>query len=321
MFDPEAFFDLVDPNKNIIVAFSGGGDSSALLHFCYKLSLEKRFYSRLSAIHVNHSLNKNSDLWEDHCRKFCKDRSINFQSHVVDINPKKSGLESAARNARYSIFKTVLEKNDQLLMAHHADDVAETVLYRLLRGTGLDGLQGPVKKRTLGKGTLLRPWLGYSKSQLFEYLSFQNIDFVTDNTNFEVNQDRNFIRNEVLKTILSRWPNASTQIQKTADLVAKHKLAHDYLIERQFGENIKGSKLERKFLLDLDEEICTEIIRFWIKANNLAMPNKKIIGEILKAFIFSNPSSKTRVNWSRADNDQKSAFLTFSDGDLILNEK
>ena len=321
MFDPESFFDLVDRNKNVIVAFSGGGDSSALLHFCYKLNLEEHFHARLSAIHVNHSLNKDSDLWEDHCRKFCKDRNINFQSHVVDINTKKSGLESAARNARYSIFKTVLKKNDQLLMAHHADDVAETVLYRLFRGTGLDGIQGPVKKRTLGKGTLLRPWLGYTKSQLSEYLSFHNIDFVTDNSNFVSNQDRNFIRNELLKTTLSRWPNAITQIQKTSALVAKHKLAHDYLIKKQFGENIKGSKLERKFLLDLDEEICIEIIRFWIKANNLAMPNKKITGEILKAFIFSNPSTTTQVHWSRADNDQKSAFLTFSDGDLILNEK
>ena len=63
-------------------------------------------------------------------------------------------------------------------------------------------------------------------------------------------------------------------------------MSHDFLIERQFGENIKGSKLQRKFLLDLDEETCSEVIRFWIKANNFAMPNKKIIGEILKAFIF-----------------------------------
>ena len=229
MFDPEAFFNLVDPNKNIIVAFSGGGDSSALLHFCYKLNLEKLFHSRFSAIHVNHSLSKNSDLWEDHCRKFCKDRNINFQSHVVDINPEKSGLESAARNARYSIFKKVLQKNDQLLMAHHADDVAETILYRLFRGTGLDGLQGPVKKRALGKGMILRPWLGYTKAELSKYLSDHDIDFVHDDTNFEDNQDRNFIRNEVLKIVSNRWPQASMQIQQTASLVSKHKKAHNFL--------------------------------------------------------------------------------------------
>ena len=96
---------------------------------------------------------------------------------------------------------------------------------------------------------------------------------------------------------------------------------YDILLEQQFGSQIKGLKLNRKFLLDLDESACAEIIRYWIKKNNVAMPNKKILGEILKAFIYSNPSAITRVNWSRADNDQKKAFLTFSDGDLVLNEK
>lgn len=321
LFDLKVFFDLVDPSKNIIVAFSGGGDSSALLHFCYELNIENHLHANLSAIHVNHSLNNNSDLWEDHCRKFCEDRNIPFQSYVVKIDSKKSGLESAARNARYNIFKEVLKKNDQLLLAHHADDVAETVLFRLFRGTGLDGLQGPRKQRLLGEGVILRPWLRYSKSDLSEYLFVNDIDFVTDDTNFDENQDRNFIRNQVLKTILERWPTASMQIQKMADLVANHKLVHENLLEKQFGDNLKGNKLKRKFLLDLDEETSIEIIRFWIKANDLAMPNKKIVREILKAFIFSNPNHKTQVNWSRADNDQKGAFLTFSNGDLILNEK
>ena len=93
------------------------------------------------------------------------------------------------------------------------------------------------------------------------------------------------------------------------------------MLHQQFGENIIGPKLHRKFLLDLEEDTCVEVIRYWIKINNVAMPNKKIIGEILKAFIYSSPSARTKVNWSRADNDQKSAFLTFCDGDLILNKK
>ncbi len=206
-------------------------------------------------------------------------------------------------------------------MAHHADDVAETILFRLFRGTGLDGLQGPMKKRALGEGVLLRPWLGYTKTDLNKYLSTNDIKFISDETNFEDNHDRNFIRNEVLKMASNRWPNASMQIQQTAELVSKHKKAHDFLLDQQFGENIRGSKLYRKFLLDLEEDTCVEVIRYWIKINNVAMPNKKIIGEILKAFIHSNPTPRTKVNWSRADNDQKSAFLTFCDGYLILNEK
>ena len=93
------------------------------------------------------------------------------------------------------------------------------------------------------------------------------------------------------------------------------------MLDKQFGEKIKGSKLQRIFLLELEEDTCKEVIRYWIKANNVAMPNKKIIAEILKAFIYSNPSANTKVHWSRADNDQKSAFLTFCNGDLVLNKK
>ena len=321
MFDSKAFFNLVDPNKNIVVAFSGGGDSSALLHFCYELNQNELLHGNLSAIHINHSLNKESDQWEEHCKIFCEERNIPLQSHAINIDVKKSGLESAARNARYKIFEDALQPDDQLLMAHHADDVAETILFRLFRGTGIDGLQGPMKKRTLGEGVLLRPWLGYTKVDLAKYLSTNDINFVSDETNFEDNQDRNFIRNEVLKMASSRWPNASMQIQQTAGLVSKHKKAHDFLLNQQFGKNIRGSKLYRKFLLDLEEDTCVEVIRYWIKINNVAMPNKKIIGEILKAFINSNPTPKTQVNWSRADKDQKSAFLTFCDGYLILNKK
>ena len=321
MFDPKDFFDLVDPKKNIIIAFSGGGDSSALLHFCHEINQQGLLHGSLSAIHINHSLNKDSDKWEDHCKIFCEERNVAFQSFVVNINSKKSGLESAARNARYKIFKEALQSNDQLLMAHHADDVAETILFRLFRGTGLDGLQGPMKKRTLGEGVILRPWLGYSKSDLTQYLSMNKIEFISDDTNLEDNQDRNFIRNEVLKMASNRWPNASMQIQQTAQLVSKHKEVHDFLLDQQFKKYIRGSKLNRNFLLYLEEGTCAEVIRYWIKINNVAMPNKKIISEIFKAFIHSNPSSRTQVNWSRADNDQKSAFLTFSDGDLILNKK
>ena len=141
MFDSKTFFDLVDPNKNVIVGFSGGGDSSALLHFCHELNQQGLLHGSISAIHINHSLSKNSNQWEDHCKKFCKERDIAFKSYSVNVDSKKSGLESAARNARYKIFEEVLQPQDQLLLAHHADDVAETILFRLFRGTGLDGLQ------------------------------------------------------------------------------------------------------------------------------------------------------------------------------------
>jgi tRNA(Ile)-lysidine synthase len=321
LFNTKDFFDLVDPNKNIFVAFSGGGDSSALLHFCNELRQKKLLFGTLSAIHVNHSLSKNSDVWQEHCQRFCEERDITLQCETINVDSKKSGLESACRKGRYKIFKEALKHNDQLLLAHHADDVAETILFRLFRGTGLDGLQGPMRERSLGEGMLLRPWLDYTKSDLIKYLSINKIKFISDESNFEEDQDRNFIRNELLRLASNRWPKASQQIQQTSELVSKQKKVHDFLLDQQFGSSIRGPKLQRKLLIGLDHDTCIEIIRYWIKQNNVAMPNKKILHEILKAFIYSNPSPKSLVNWSRADKDQKSASLSFSDGDLVLNKK
>jgi tRNA(Ile)-lysidine synthase len=321
LFDAKAFFELINPNKNIVVAYSGGGDSSALLHFCHELKQQGLFSGKLSAIHVNHALSKNADSWEKHCQKFCIERDIALHCKSIEVNSKNSGLESAARQGRFKVFKEMLESDDQLLLAHHADDVAETILFRLFRGTGLDGLQGPVRERQLGNGIMIRPWLDYPKSYLNDYLLANNIQFITDESNFADDQDRNFIRNELLSLASTRWPKASTQIQQTSMLVSKHKKVHDLLIDKQFGSAISGITIQRDLLMNLDADTCGEVIRYWIKQNNVAMPNKKILNEILKAFINSQPSSKTQVHWSRADNDQKRVFLSFYDGDLVINKK
>ena len=321
MLDAETFFNLVDPNKNIIVGFSGGSDSSALLNFCYELKQSKTFLGQLSAIHINHGLSKDSDDWEDHCKSFCSDREIPLYCKHITVDSKNSGMESAARQGRYKIFEQQLELNDQLLLAHHADDVAETILFRLFRGTGLDGLQGPLPKRALGAGVLLRPWLSYPKSVLSEYLNEKNIAFAVDETNLQSVQDRNFIRNEILELASYRWPKAGLQIQQTAQLISQHMKVYESLLNSQFGDVLLKPHLERDLLVDLDRETCAEVIRYWIKNNDVAMPNKKILQEIMKAFIFSHPTDKTKVNWSRADKAQSGAFLSFCGGDLVVNKK
>ena len=321
MLDTKTFFNLVDPKKDIVVAFSGGSDSSALLNFCYELKQSKIFLGQLSAIHVNHAMSKNSDAWEKHCKNFCHERGIPFYCKKIIVDQKNTGLESAARQGRYKIFEQQLTANDQLLLAHHADDVAETILFRLFRGTGLDGLQGPLPSRQLGAGVLMRPWLSYPKSALSEYLSEKNIAFVVDETNLQVDQDRNFIRNEILELTSNRWPKARLQIQQTSQLISQHMKVYESLLDSQFGDILLQSNLERDLLVALDAKTCAEVIRYWIKNNGVAMPNKKILQEIMKAFIYSHPTAKTKVNWSRADKEQSGAFLCFCGGDLVLNKK
>jgi len=321
LLDSHSFLNLVDTSKNIIVAFSGGCDSTALLHYCFELKQRNKFEGMLSAIHVNHLLSPNASIWEEHCKNFCNERDIPILCRSINVDGKKSGLESAAREGRYDVFKKNLKPGDQLLLAHHADDVAETLLFRLFRGTGIDGLKGPLQSRSLGDGILLRPWLDCSKIDLVAYLKEKQLSYIEDESNDCNDQDRNFIRNEILTMISDRWPQASSQIQKTAKLITKHLDVHEALIQIHFPEGLDQPKLSLESLKNIESEMCNEVIRHWIKNNNIATPNKKVLHEITKAFIFSQPSSKTKVEWSRADKAQSGGVLTFRDGDLIINNK
>jgi len=199
--------------------------------------------------------------------------------------------------------------------------VAETLMFRLFRGTGIDGLSGPSKSRKLGEGILLRPWLDYSKSILISYLVDRKLNYIEDESNASNNQDRNFIRNEILPLVSKRWPNANSQIQQTSSIIAQHLEVHEKLIYAQFPDTLFESSLSIESIKSLDEGMRNEVIRHWIKNNNVAVPNKKILQEITKAFIHAQPSIKTLVEWSRADKAQSGGILTFADGDLIINNK
>ena len=143
--------DVLSPENKVFVAFSGGLDSTALLFLCNK-ALKQKKIRNLKAIHINHNLSENSDNWEQHCESFCKSNNIEFKSFIIEVTKNRSSIESQARQERYKIFESLMDENDQILLAHHRDDVFETILLRLFRGTGVDGLSGLNKKRSLGKG-------------------------------------------------------------------------------------------------------------------------------------------------------------------------
>jgi len=321
LLDSASFLSTVDSSNNIIVAFSGGIDSTALLNYCYELKQSNILKGDLSAIHVNHSLSPHAESWEKHCQSFCAKRKIPLICRSINIDRAHSGLESAAREGRYSVFAQNIHAGDQLLLAHHADDVAETLMFRLFRGTGIDGLKGPLQQRKLGKGILLRPWLAYPKSTLIAYLKDRELSYIEDESNAQNSQDRNFIRNKVLPLIAQRWPQSAIQMQQTSSLITKHLVVNELLMDTHFLEDLSAPCLDLNFLKNLDQDTRDEVLRYWIKNNNIAVPNKKILHKINKAFIKSHPSSKTLVDWSRADQAQSGGVLTFKDGVLVINKK
>ena len=307
----------IDLDKKIYIAFSGGLDSTVLLHLFS--DLKKKDSLNIEAIYVNHNLSKENKNWENHCVSVCNELGLKLHIRSVDIKVSGEGLESAARKARYNIFEELLEENEQILIGHHSDDVAETFFLRLFRGTGVQGLEGPKIKRRVGKGYLIRPLLSYSKKELLKYANENDISFIEDSTNFEINQDRNFIRNKLIPTIEKRWINVSDRISRTSSNIGQRNELFEDLLKKEFNSLLKDG-LHVKELKKLDHSIIKELIRLSIRDQGVALPNKKVTDEIIKTFISSNPGSKSKVSWSRADKDLPGGEITYKNGYIIISK-
>jgi len=310
LLDLNIISNYIDKQQVSYVAFSGGIDSVALLYACSVLKKDGRL-NELKAIHVNHNLSINAKLWEDHCINICKKLNIELTIHNIFIETNKDGLESAARKGRYDVFNKVVKHNEQLLLGHHADDVAETILFRLFRGTGIDGLQGPKLKRKIGEGTLIRPLLKFSKKELLDFITTNKIDYIEDESNKESNQDRNYIRNKIMPLIHERWQNSEKRIQLTSELIQEKLEIFNSLFIEKYATILVNNQIPLIELKKLKENEAKELFRYAINLNNIAMPSKKVLDEIMKTFYKSNPSKSSIVKWSRSDKEQKGGLICF----------
>ena len=162
------FSDIINKDKpaRYVVGYSGGIDSTVLLHAINKMT----GHIPVVAVHINHQLIPQAAEWEKHCRKFSESISVEFLSRkvIIDMN-SGDGLEAASRKGRYDSFKQLIKKNDYLLTAHNQDDQVETVLLNIFRGCGLRGIRGIPASRKFFEGRLVRPLLRVSRNEISEY--------------------------------------------------------------------------------------------------------------------------------------------------------
>ena len=209
------------------VAFSGGLDSTVLLHLLARLSRQHALPA-LSAIHVHHGLQAVADAWPEHCRQVCAQLGVPLQVLRVTVAPGAS-VEQAARQARYAAFATVLGQGEALLTAQHRDDQAETLLFRLLRGAGVRGLAAMPVHRPLGAGTLLRPLLDVSRAELQAYAGRHGVRWVEDPSNRDTGYARNYLRQSVWPVLIRQWPQASLTLARSAAHMAEAQQLLDEL--------------------------------------------------------------------------------------------
>ncbi|WP_065259201.1 tRNA lysidine(34) synthetase TilS [Pseudomonas bananamidigenes] len=196
------------------IAFSGGLDSTVLLHLLTTLA-RTEFLPALSAIHVHHGLQAVADAWPAHCQAVCDTLGIPLQVVHVTV-PKGASLERAARDARYAAFGAAIQANDVLLIGQHRDDQAETLLFRLLRGAGVRGLSGMPAQRALGQGSLVRPLLDIPRSELEAYAREQGLRWIEDPSNQDRQFSRNYLRHQVMPLLTGLWPQAHVSMARSA---------------------------------------------------------------------------------------------------------
>lgn len=252
------------------VAFSGGLDSTVLLHLLAQLA-HREALPPISAIHVHHGLQAVADSWPEHCQRFCDSLGIPLQLARVQVDDGAS-LERAAREARYAAFVAALGEGECLLAGQHRDDQAETVLFRLFRGAGVRGLSGMAASRPLGAGILLRPILGLNRAELERYARRHGLSWVEDPSNASNDYDRNYLRNQVLPGIIRRWPAAVETIARSAEHLAEAdgllgELAQNDLICAGARNEYIGMQLPSlaiAALAELSESRQRNALRHWL---------------------------------------------------------
>lgn len=261
-------------------ALSGGVDSVVLLDLL--AGLQARFGFALSAAHVNHGLNPAASAWQSHCAALCSHRGIPFAAFSVDVaRDDPEGLESAARKARHAVLESVA--CDWLVFGHHRDDQAETVLFRLFRGTGLRGASAmaAVEPGAEGRAGRLRPLLGVGRAAIRDWARVHALTWVEDDSNTDRRFARNDIRHRILPAIETAYPSASASIARAA---AHFREASDLLDELAASDEraCGGRMLVSEVLLALSDARVANLLRWQARCCGMAAPSRAHLLEALR---------------------------------------
>ncbi|MDX1453246.1 MAG: tRNA lysidine(34) synthetase TilS [Oleiphilaceae bacterium] len=286
--------------RRLVVALSGGVDSMVL--FYVALAYADHAGIPLIALHVNHGLSPKSDDWQKHCQQACKAQGVTCLVEKVQVTPAGEGIEAAARRARYQAFEQTLISGDVLLQGHHQNDVAETVLMRMLRGAGPEGLSAIPAQREVGAGILYRPFLHLRREHLLELAQQHGWQWVEDESNQDLSFDRNYIRHKILPVIEERW----SMVFDSLSQVSQRAMQAQYLIEswcKEQSEYLRSATysayqaLDLKALARFDSVQQRALVRYWLDQKQVSHPGAQIFERIWTEMIPAAADAQPMIQW------------------------
>lgn len=276
------------PGRRLSLALSGGVDSVVLLHLL--LPLRGTLDFSLSAIHVNHQISPHASAWADFCADLCAQHAIPLQVEKVYVPRRsKSGLEAAARAARYAVFADL--DCDVLLLAHHLDDQVETLLLNLLRGTGLRGAAGMPESRQVflrheeAGLVLARPLIEVPRATLLDYAKQHHLRWIEDESNIDTGFTRNFLRHEVLPLVGQRYP----AYRETLARAARHFAEADALLDEfallDLAQAQHAEKLRLAVLAQLSPARAMNALRAFLQQQGVPVLDDDRVREWLRQLL------------------------------------
>ncbi|WP_101756620.1 tRNA lysidine(34) synthetase TilS [Oceanicoccus sp. KOV_DT_Chl] len=290
-----------------LVAYSGGVDSHVLL----QLLTHVPNHPVIEAVHINHQLQADANHWAGHCQQQADQLNIPLHTVAIDIDSQPKGsLEEQARDARYQVFESLLQPGDVLMMGHHLDDQVETLLLRLLRGSGVRGGSAMPQGRVLGNGLLLRPLLTIPRSVIESYANAHQLQWIEDPSNQLSDFDRNFLRLQLLPIIAERWPEYRQTLSRTAALNEEAALLNTELAQLDLvglGLGEKGgldsgavgadSVLPLAGLHALSDSRKKNLLRYWLQVGGFALPSAAQLQAVITDVINAQPDAEPVVAW------------------------
>ena len=280
------------PPAQLAVAFSGGLDSTVLLHATIKAHGKKNVH----AFHVHHGIQKEADQWQAHCKAVAKKLGCHFDTRNVKLN-KPSNIESQARNLRYEALTQMCQAHNiqDLLLAHHLDDQAETVLIQLMRGAGLPGLSAMPQVKSKELIHLWRPFLNMRRKDLEIYAKEHQLTWIEDPSNQDESYRRNAIRKSILPTLEKFQEGAIENLSRSAKHLGEAQELLNQLADIDLGlmEGKEGlSKTNLIRLYKTSQARATIALRRWLSKNGLAYPSEERLTAWWSELQQTRPDSK-----------------------------
>ncbi|KLO23896.1 MULTISPECIES: tRNA lysidine(34) synthetase TilS [unclassified Marinitoga] len=274
-------YNMYESGDRVLLGVSGGRDSMVMMDILFKL--KDNLNISLGVAHFNHSLRKNADDEELFVKRECRKRSLPFYSKKMDVGnyakDNKIGIEEAARKLRYEFFNEILESKmyNKIAIAHYSKDLSETIVYRLIKGTGIFGIGGvlPVYKN------VTRPILSLNFENLEKYVTINNVKYIIDESNFDTKYSRNKIRHNILPEFQKINEKYEDAIFRFAEITWEYR---DYL-DKVYTERVAVEKnIDNKniYKMSLKKDFFDkEILRMVFLELGVFPPSKEEVNKIL----------------------------------------